>query len=593
MPDGSPGFSLLIIITAEFGTGIQLGFGFTLLGVGGLLGLNRTMKLRRCAEGVRTGAIEQRDVPAATSSPTRRGSSATCATFFPPQQGTFLIGPMAKLGWGTPTLVSLVARRHHRDPRQHRHPRRAASARCPTEDARAHRAAGQLRRRDRVRQEAALLLRRAVRVARPVHDHRGRDGPAGRVGRRRRTSCSRVGGFHPRFTPPPLPFPSPQRIAVSILDTAGRADPGRGLLRGHDATPCSSARAPSCSSASTRFSVEGHLALRRAVPVLAVLLHHRDLGVAVGQGLRRRRCSASRLAAPLEGPTPWHAQRHAARSRSCSSTSTSTSTTPGASARDTDAAADRGAAAAGGRARQARELAGAAAAGAATCWSSLRKLERGRATARAAPARRAAGQPARACRSDLTLDKVGTRSRPTSNRFALDGRPAAGCAKRGDAREQFAPAQFQDMDDAEQAVARRRSSRGTAASSCRRRRQRRCAPAAMVRRVVRYEVIIIDTELPARFVRRFAASSARCSTTSSTAAAVARVAAVAARRKTQLAAVRRDDRGRASESLRRGLQRRQPRRSAPSRASPARRSAREYLATAGRRRPGAGRTSCT
>jgi hypothetical protein len=33
MPDGSPGFSLLLVITAEFGQGIQLGFGFTLLGV--------------------------------------------------------------------------------------------------------------------------------------------------------------------------------------------------------------------------------------------------------------------------------------------------------------------------------------------------------------------------------------------------------------------------------------------------------------------------------------------------------------------------------------------------------------------------------
>ncbi len=28
-------------------------------------------------------------------------------TFFPPQQGTFLIGPMVKLGWGTPTLVGV------------------------------------------------------------------------------------------------------------------------------------------------------------------------------------------------------------------------------------------------------------------------------------------------------------------------------------------------------------------------------------------------------------------------------------------------------------------------------------------------------
>src|SRR5205814_4644429 len=41
MPDGSKGFSLLIIITAEFGTGIQLGMGFVLVGVGGLLGVNR------------------------------------------------------------------------------------------------------------------------------------------------------------------------------------------------------------------------------------------------------------------------------------------------------------------------------------------------------------------------------------------------------------------------------------------------------------------------------------------------------------------------------------------------------------------------
>jgi hypothetical protein len=57
MPDGSKGFSLLIIITAEFGTGIQLGFGFTLVGVGGLLGLNRTVRLQPLADGVRTGAV--------------------------------------------------------------------------------------------------------------------------------------------------------------------------------------------------------------------------------------------------------------------------------------------------------------------------------------------------------------------------------------------------------------------------------------------------------------------------------------------------------------------------------------------------------
>jgi hypothetical protein len=57
MPDGSPGFSLLIIITAEFSP-IQLGFGFTLIGVGGLLGVNRTARLDVLREGVKTNALK-------------------------------------------------------------------------------------------------------------------------------------------------------------------------------------------------------------------------------------------------------------------------------------------------------------------------------------------------------------------------------------------------------------------------------------------------------------------------------------------------------------------------------------------------------
>ena len=28
-----------------------------------------------------------------------------------------------------------------------------------------------------------------------------------------------AGGFHPRFNPPPLPFPTPKRIAISLLNT--------------------------------------------------------------------------------------------------------------------------------------------------------------------------------------------------------------------------------------------------------------------------------------------------------------------------------------------------------------------------------------
>ena len=63
MPDGSPGFSLLIIMSAEFATGIQLGFGFTLLAVGGILGLNRTMNLQALIDGVRAGDHHVGHVP--------------------------------------------------------------------------------------------------------------------------------------------------------------------------------------------------------------------------------------------------------------------------------------------------------------------------------------------------------------------------------------------------------------------------------------------------------------------------------------------------------------------------------------------------
>src|SRR6185436_4377097 len=106
MPDGSRGFSLLIVITAEFGTGIQLGLGFTLLAVGGILGLNRTVNLKALTDGIRTGAIQSimfpRDVIANAPK-----IISDLRTLFPPQEGKFLVGPMAKLGWGTPTLISI------------------------------------------------------------------------------------------------------------------------------------------------------------------------------------------------------------------------------------------------------------------------------------------------------------------------------------------------------------------------------------------------------------------------------------------------------------------------------------------------------
>jgi hypothetical protein len=106
MPDGSKGFALLIIITAEFSPAFQLGYGFTLNGVGGLLGINRTVKLETLREGVRTGAVNSIMFPQNVVENAPQIISDLRAVF-PPEEGIFLFGPMAKLGWGTPTLVSL------------------------------------------------------------------------------------------------------------------------------------------------------------------------------------------------------------------------------------------------------------------------------------------------------------------------------------------------------------------------------------------------------------------------------------------------------------------------------------------------------
>ncbi len=105
MPDGSKGFALLILVTAEF-TPIQLGFGFTLIGVGGLLALNRSLDTEALRTGVRTGAVNSilfpKDIVANISK-----IISDLKTIFPIVEGHFVIGPMGKLGWGTPALITL------------------------------------------------------------------------------------------------------------------------------------------------------------------------------------------------------------------------------------------------------------------------------------------------------------------------------------------------------------------------------------------------------------------------------------------------------------------------------------------------------
>jgi hypothetical protein len=105
MPDGSDGFSFLMIITFEFPP-IQLGLGFTLNGVGGLGGINRTMVIDALQAGLRSHTLDDILFPPDPIANAPKIISEI-ETFFPPQQGRYLFGPMFSIGWGTPTLLDV------------------------------------------------------------------------------------------------------------------------------------------------------------------------------------------------------------------------------------------------------------------------------------------------------------------------------------------------------------------------------------------------------------------------------------------------------------------------------------------------------
>ncbi|MBO9565209.1 MAG: hypothetical protein J7621_20705 [Niastella sp.] len=100
LPDGS--FSLLVIITAEFNP-IQLGYGFSLNGLGGLFGYKRSFQADELRLGLKTKALDSILFPKDVIANIGRIVGDLKRVF--PIGNNFLIGPMIKIGWGT-TLVT-------------------------------------------------------------------------------------------------------------------------------------------------------------------------------------------------------------------------------------------------------------------------------------------------------------------------------------------------------------------------------------------------------------------------------------------------------------------------------------------------------
>jgi hypothetical protein len=303
MPDGSRGFSLLIIITAEFQPAFQLGYGFTLIGVGGLLGLNRTMLLQPLRDGVRTGAVNSIMFPQNVVENAPRILSDLKA-IFPPAPGIFLVGPMAKLGWGTPTLVSLSLGLIIEIPgniailgvlRIVLPDESLAVTNIQVNFVGTIDFTKRLFSFDAALFESRLLTMTlegdmAVRLSWGAEPD----------------FLMTVGGFHPSYTPPPLALPTLKRLALSILDTSAARIRVDAYLAVTTNTVQFGAQAELHFGFSS-LSLDGHLgfdALLRFSPFYFIV----EVRAGVTLHVFGLDTFSLRLKLTLEGPTPWHAK---------------------------------------------------------------------------------------------------------------------------------------------------------------------------------------------------------------------------------------------------------------------------------------------
>ncbi len=300
MPDGSKGFALLLIITAEFQP-IQLGFGFTLNGVGGLFAVNRAMNLDALRQGVRDGSINNILFP---ENPVEDAPQiiASLNNIFPIEEGQYSFGFMGKIGWGTPTLIEIELGLMIQVP----DPIRIAilgviTAALPDKDHALLKIQvnflGTVDFEKKLITFDASLYDSFILTFTLSGDMAFRlkwgDEP---------TFLLSVGGFHPDFTPPPLDLPDLRRLSITLL--AGNP---RLILSCYFAVTSNTVQFGA--SIDFLFKISGF-------KVIGFLYFHALFQfdpfyfiISIGAGLDVKLGSASILTVSvkgtLEGPTPW------------------------------------------------------------------------------------------------------------------------------------------------------------------------------------------------------------------------------------------------------------------------------------------------
>jgi hypothetical protein len=102
-PDGSDGWSLLLMIYGQFS--VHIAYGVFLTGVGGLIGLHHRADTPALTAGMKTGALDDIMFPDNPVADAPRIISRY-RTLFPIEGNTLILGPMLELSFSQPPIVS-------------------------------------------------------------------------------------------------------------------------------------------------------------------------------------------------------------------------------------------------------------------------------------------------------------------------------------------------------------------------------------------------------------------------------------------------------------------------------------------------------
>ena len=104
MPDGTSGFSLLIMLAVDDFT-LNLPLGFKITGLGGMIGINRTVAINVLRSGLKNKTLERVLFP---SDPIKNAATivSTLRSVFPPTPDQYVFGPIAEISWGKEGLLT-------------------------------------------------------------------------------------------------------------------------------------------------------------------------------------------------------------------------------------------------------------------------------------------------------------------------------------------------------------------------------------------------------------------------------------------------------------------------------------------------------